>query len=183
MSLVLQSSGGGQITIQEPATASNFTATMPAATGDVMVSGNMPAFRVYPSAVQNLTTGTNTKLTFNTEVFDTNNCYDSTTNYRFTPNVAGYYQLNAYAQIQGFATGNTNLIFYRNGSQYSLTEANVIGSTGNYPTLYITDIIYFNGTTDYVELYALQGSGSTRTIYGGASPNYSWWSGSMIRGA
>ena len=35
MSLVLQSSGGGQITIQEPTTASNFTQTLPAATGDV----------------------------------------------------------------------------------------------------------------------------------------------------
>ena len=44
MSLVLQSSGGGQITIQEPATASNFTQTLPAATGTVAVadgSGNL----------------------------------------------------------------------------------------------------------------------------------------------
>ena len=39
MSLVLQSSGGGQITIQEPATASNFTATLPAADGTIVVSG------------------------------------------------------------------------------------------------------------------------------------------------
>jgi len=37
MSLVLQSSGGGQITIQEPATASNFTQTLPAATGNVIL--------------------------------------------------------------------------------------------------------------------------------------------------
>jgi hypothetical protein len=35
MSVILQSSGGGQITIQEPATASNFTQTLPAATGTV----------------------------------------------------------------------------------------------------------------------------------------------------
>jgi hypothetical protein len=35
MSLILQSSGGGQITIQEPATASNFTQSLPAATGTV----------------------------------------------------------------------------------------------------------------------------------------------------
>jgi hypothetical protein len=42
MSLVLQSSGGGQITIQEPATASNFTATLPAADGTIVVSGTTP---------------------------------------------------------------------------------------------------------------------------------------------
>jgi hypothetical protein len=42
MSLVLQSSGGGQITIQEPTTASNFTATLPAADGTIVVSGTTP---------------------------------------------------------------------------------------------------------------------------------------------
>ena len=35
MSLILQSSGGGQITIQEPATASNFTQTLPASNGTI----------------------------------------------------------------------------------------------------------------------------------------------------
>ena len=40
MSLVLQSSGGGQITIQEPATASNFTQTLPASTGTILTTGS-----------------------------------------------------------------------------------------------------------------------------------------------
>jgi hypothetical protein len=44
MSLVLQSTGGGQITIQEPATASNFTQTLPAATGTVVLAGTTPTF-------------------------------------------------------------------------------------------------------------------------------------------
>ena len=41
MSLVLQSSGGGSVTIQEPTTASNFTATMPAATGTVALTSDV----------------------------------------------------------------------------------------------------------------------------------------------
>jgi hypothetical protein len=44
MSLILQSSGGGQITIQEPATASNFTQTLPAASGTVVITGTTPTF-------------------------------------------------------------------------------------------------------------------------------------------
>lgn len=40
MSIVLQSSGGGQITINEPATASNFTQTLPAATGTIVTTGS-----------------------------------------------------------------------------------------------------------------------------------------------
>jgi hypothetical protein len=39
MSVILQSSGGGQITLQEPATASNFTQTLPAGTGTIAVQG------------------------------------------------------------------------------------------------------------------------------------------------
>lgn len=39
MSIVLQSSGGGSVTVQEPTTASNFTQTLPAGTGTVVVSG------------------------------------------------------------------------------------------------------------------------------------------------
>jgi hypothetical protein len=37
MSLVLQSSGGGSVTIDEPTTASDFTQTLPAVTGNVVI--------------------------------------------------------------------------------------------------------------------------------------------------
>jgi hypothetical protein len=57
MSLVLQSSGGGQITIQEPATASNFTQTLPAVNGTVITTGNIPAGSVL-QVVQSTNTGT-----------------------------------------------------------------------------------------------------------------------------
>jgi len=40
MSIVLQSSGGGSITLQEPSTASNFTHTLPASTGTVLTTGS-----------------------------------------------------------------------------------------------------------------------------------------------
>jgi hypothetical protein len=39
MSLKLNSSGGGSVTLQEPSTASNVTLTLPATTGTVQVSG------------------------------------------------------------------------------------------------------------------------------------------------
>jgi hypothetical protein len=39
MSIVLQSTGGGSVTINEPTTASNFTQTLPAGTGTVAVQG------------------------------------------------------------------------------------------------------------------------------------------------
>lgn len=61
MSLVLQSSGGGQITIQEPTTASNFTQSLPAATGTVVISGTTPSLNgiTFPST-QSASTDANT---------------------------------------------------------------------------------------------------------------------------
>jgi hypothetical protein len=42
MSIVLQSTGGGSVTLQEPSTASNFTQTLPAADGTLVLSGTTP---------------------------------------------------------------------------------------------------------------------------------------------
>lgn len=47
MSIVLQSSGGGSITVQEPATASNFTQTLPAATGNVVLDSTAGVCRAW----------------------------------------------------------------------------------------------------------------------------------------
>src|SRR6056300_1792706 len=50
---------------------------------------NTPAFQATMSGNQNISTGTATKVQFDTEDFDTNSKYDHSTNYRFTPTVAG----------------------------------------------------------------------------------------------
>jgi hypothetical protein len=176
MSLVLQSSGGGQITIQEPTTASNFTATLPAATGDVMVSGNMPAFSASMSADQTTTAGTWTKVTFDTEEYDTASCFDATTNYRFTPTVAGYYQINCMLSAQ---TGiNTNDIgLYKNGSLFKFQR--ILGAS-NFIELVINYVMYFNGTTDYAEMYLRS---NTNAGYINGTSTYSTFSGCLLRTA
>ena len=157
MSLVLQSSGGGQITIQEPATASNFTQTLPAATGTVMVSGNQPAFSAYQSSAQSITASTWTKILFQTEEFDTALAFDSTTNYRFTPQVAGYYQINAAVSSNVSALIFFASAIYKNGSLYK-QGSSYSTTTGVTPTTAVSSLVYLNGSTDYVEIYAIQAS-------------------------
>ena len=174
MSIVLQSSGGGSVTINEPTTASNFTQTLPAATGTVMVSGNMPAFSAYSGSVS-ATSGVNTKVPFSAERFDTANAFDSTTNYRFTPQVAGYYQINATAGVQA-GTGIFELDFYKNGSNYYYGTT-VPNNAGGGPQVGTSTLMYLNGSTDYVECYAYQNSGTSKTVYA-----YDF-SGSLVRTA
>ena len=62
-------------------------------TGTVTGAGesNVPAFYAYLSSSQDVNDSTNTKIQFDTELFDTDNTYDNSTNYRFTPGVAGKY--------------------------------------------------------------------------------------------
>jgi hypothetical protein len=180
MSLVLQSSGGGQITIQEPATASNFTQTLPAASGEVMVSGNQPAFSAYSANSQTgLTSGVFVKVALNTETFDTNNNFDKDTNYRFTPTVAGYYQINGAVFMTGNLTGY-QLSFYKNGSinysaTYNAAATSALIMSGS-------NLFFCNGTTDYIELYAFATTSSgTWTI--GTSSAATLMSGVLVRAA
>lgn len=174
MSIVLNSSGGGSVTIHEPSTASNVTATLPAATGTVMVSGNMPTFSAYLASNQSITSGVWTKVTINTEEFDTNSNYDPTTNYRFTPTVAGYYQINAGINTATAST-QSNISIYKNGTSYKSGQ-----QIGTYAGSVISSIVYFNGSTDYVELYGIL-VGVTPSFAGGISSTF--LNGSLVRTA
>jgi hypothetical protein len=179
-SVVISGDTSGAITLAAPAVAGTNTITLPAATGTVMVSGNMPTFSATISADQTVTTAVWTKMQFNTEQFDTNSNFDSSTNYRFTPTVAGYYQINLVtsggtsAQYQSMKTS-----IYKNGSSYALADAYLsstyIWSSSAAPSA----VIYFNGSTDYVEGYInITGSGTLVAQSGGCR-----FSGILVRTA
>jgi hypothetical protein len=170
MSLVLQSSGGGQITIQEPATASNFTQSLPAATGTVMVSGNQPAFSAFPTSTsQTPTINTFTKVTLGSENFDTNNNFASST---FTPTVAGYYQIDGTVHMNN-SVSRLIVSIFKNGVEY-LRGFDVIASCNNGTA---SCVMFMNGSTDYVELYTYNGTGGTLIFTG------TQFSGCLVRAA
>jgi len=100
---------------------------------------------------QTITTRTWTKVQCGTEQFDTNSDYDSTTNYRFTPSVEGYYQINGIVRATGTSQDTYYVSIYKNGSAY--THVNSRTATSGSQSLSISAVIYLNGSTDYVELY------------------------------
>jgi hypothetical protein len=135
--------------------AGTYTQTMPNATGTVMVSGNMPAFSAYYSGgAQTPSANTYTKLIFNTKDFDTANCFDSITNYRFTPNVAGYYQINLICTVGQNGSSQTTYYsaIYKNGSIYANTATGQVPA-GAYGNQSMSIVVYLNGSTDYIEAY------------------------------
>lgn len=122
------------------------------------VAGTGPAFAAWQSVAQTLPSNTRTKLRFQTEEFDTANCFDSTTNYRFTPNVAGYYQVNGGFFASTTFTGGVAEV-WKNGSTFKSGQANQVGGANQANGWDVSVLVYLNGTTDYVELYGLMVAG------------------------
>jgi hypothetical protein len=166
--VIIAGDTSGTITLQAPAVSGSTTLTLPAATGTVMVSGNMPAFSAYQSSSQTLAVATLTKILLQTEEFDTNNNFASST---FTPTVAGYYQVTA--SIRGGGTQIRTYIF-KNGSAYKLgTDINAAFNA------MAGTLVYCNGSTDYLEFYALfVGGGATS-----AALAETWFNGCLVRAA
>jgi|APGre2960657404_1045060.scaffolds.fasta_scaffold46775_1 hypothetical protein len=172
--------GSGTMTLAGPSTNSNQTITIPDATGTMMVSGNMPAFSAYASGNQSISNATFTKLQFNTEEFDTANCFDNATNYRFTPTVAGYYQVNGAVLFGAITSANSFVGIYKNGSRFK--DGSGSSTVSSYSYMSVSALVYLNGSTDYVELYCYQSSGSAQNTQV-STPANPYFQAAMIRGA
>ena len=130
-----------------------------------------PAFEAYLSATQNVTSATATKVQFDTEVFDEGGVYDSSTNYRFTPTVAGKYYVYAGLQCYGSAFSSlerAHIQIYKNGSIIRDGWNDLQNNDGRFlspcreATLPLT-------TSDYVEIYTIiENSSGTPQLYSAA---------------
>jgi hypothetical protein len=151
-------------------TLTNKTLTSPTITGAsiTVASTAAPAFSAYQSTLQALANATATKIQFQTEVFDTANAFDSTTNYRFTPQVAGYYKINCGFAYSSPTSSETYVALYKNGSVYQYgtdISATSYIITGNF-------LVYLNGSTDYVEIFAAQYSGVSKNSAAASTQTY-----------
>lgn len=208
MPIKIKSTGGGSVSIDVPNTGSDFTLTAPAISGNIITSGDTatitqamlgansviqsklangistsgPTFSVYRSAAQTITNNNFTRINFEIEEFDTANCYDNSTNYRFIPNVAGYYFITCQVHaVFTSAIGSTLIAgIYKNGSivgQNYVTCAAVLNTYGSS----VTKLIYMNGSTDYIEGYVYQNNGGDRAL--GVGLAGTWMSGFLARAA
>lgn len=180
-SVVISGDTSGAITLQAPAVAGSTTLTLPATSGTVALNG--PAFSAYASSTQSITATTFTKVTLGTEDFDTNSNFD-TSNSRFTPTIAGYYQVTG--TIRGLNTTTfTNFIcsIYKNGNEILRNQISATLSTSIATQIQCSGLIYLNGSTDYIELYGrLDGSGTSSFNYVG-EPTTSRMSACLVRAA
>jgi hypothetical protein len=145
------------------------------------VAGNGPAFNAYAGNSQTAATNTQVKILFANERFDTNNNFASST---FTPTVAGYYNFSA-AVCWTLATNNVAIYvsLVKNGTV--VATVSTTSTSGTYPGASVSQVIYMNGSTDYVEVYSQQNSGSSTNVAGNlyATGDGTNFSGCLVRAA
>jgi hypothetical protein len=144
-----------------------------------------PAFRAFLGSNQTVSTTINTKVTLTNETFDTASCFNNTGStaggipaYAFLPNVAGYYQINANIGASSPSNLNYNYIQIRkNGLEDSRAIYGPYGAGASYGS--VSNIIFLNGSTDYVELFVqLAGDGTLNAL-----ADFTIMSGCLVRAA
>jgi len=139
----------------------------------------MPAFRAYLSATQSITSSVITKVAIDTIDFDTNSWFD-TANNRYVPQIAGYYKFDGIVKVTGTSQTQQISYLYKNGAEYSIGEINRVATSSSIH-LNISDIVYLNGSTDYVELFGLVAASSGTSFLFGTTTNTSFFSGFLVR--
>ena len=139
-------------------------AKMPVAVG---TGGKTVAFRGELSANQSVSNSVWTKVNLDEASIDTDSAF---TDGKFQPSVAGYYQINGSVGSQNppLATQTIGAV-YKNGVETVLSN-HVNSDTGSLRCS-INDVIYLNGSTDYLELYGRVQASSDGVIQGLSGSN------------
>ena len=125
-----------------------------AAAGD-----NTPSFGAYLAANQSYSNDTWTKITMNTEEWDTDSAFDHSTNYRFTvpAGEGGKYSftMSTIFDDTGGATaiGTADIAIYKNGSAFKRLENKAHGSRQEFWGVQLSAVLDLSAA-DYIEFYA-----------------------------
>lgn len=133
----------------------------------VVTTPAKPMFKAKGGSNISLANNTWTKAAFNSESFDIGSYYDPSTNYRYTPLVAGkyFFYAKAYITWASAATEQIDIAFYKNGSletQYGRYDAQ---TDGNYGHVGISSLIDMNGSSDYIEVYVRASTSTDAKLY------------------
>ena len=188
-------SGGNKVTLSAPDSnpSSDVTFKLPQADGSngqllgtngsgtlsfVNSQNDYPVFFARNNNTQSIPNNTSTKIEFDNEVFDSHGYYDHSTNYRFTPQLAGYYYITA--SIYYVNVNNVYAIdIKKNGSRY--VNCDFRHNFAANRSAFISSLVSFNGSSDYVEIFGYHTTGSSITIGNGTQYSITEFSGHFVR--
>lgn len=132
-----------------------------------------PAFSANRNNVNQtaVASGVATKILFTTEVFDNSAAFDTTLS-RYTPLMAGIYHVTFASRLNNATNESSFTVFiYKNGTQFRSVTVIQSGAAGTQSAC-ISEHIDMNGTTDYLEFFVVQDTGTARDVLGTTLQNY-----------
>ena len=170
---ITTSSGSGTITLGQ----SGETITIPSGATVSGAMANTPAFRAYKSGNTTLSDATQTAVVYDSEFFDTDNVYDTSTGIFTVPSgKGGKYFLNTVTRITGGTANdflNAYVQFEINGTNNEYRQRSYATSSGNFnnDSIEMNAIISLNeGDTVKVMIFLDVASG-TAILVGAAAAN------------
>lgn len=119
---------------------------------------------VYKSANQVVNNTSETLITFDTEVFDTNSEFASSV---FTPTREGYYQVSATVAFTDLDDGKyIQASIYKNATTKMGINKIMSSAAAQEVICNVSALVYCNGTTDYVSLYCYHNNGNNQVVLG-----------------
>ena len=143
---------------------------------------NTPSFLAYVSTGQNVANSTQTLVQFNTELYDTNSNYDTST-YKFTPSVAGKYFFTCKIRFEVGSISGFQIRIEKNETTSGYTFPDVLyynARVENYDTQILSGVLEANGSSDNFRVMVAQDSGGTVSI---SATNGSFFAAHKLIGA
>ena len=140
---------------------SNSTTAMTIDNAGRILTPARPMFDVSKSSSQSLSTATLTKITWDTENYDIGGNF---ANNKFTAPITGKYHMSTVLTYSTMVAGaGIGLIWYKNGSvfrngHHQSTEINITFTLQS-------SVVFDLSASDYVEVYAFQGSGISEDFF------------------
>lgn len=126
-------------------------------------------FSVYKTGVQTTGTGGFFKVNLDAEVYDSNNNFDATTNFRYVAPVTGYYMFSGGIGYAGSASGNHHIAtLYKNGTEVKRGMEGAYGDSSNHNFVVAAQLDLVAG--DIIELYGY--SLTNYTVIAGTTQTY-----------
>ena len=135
----------------------------------------IPGFSARPSGNVTCTANAFTKITWGTEEFDVGGYFASD---KYTPGVAGMYQVSYLASLTGtnVTSGNRYVtVVYKNGAS-TKNGSEFLAGTGGIIASAASTLISLNGSTDYIEVYLYNGNGALDVFVDGTTAQATWFS-------